>query len=71
MGSASHGVQALERQFGVRLFANEAAQLATVPFSREVLMESRHTHILVACAPVSIMSLRAKAPGAFYYKKAW
>jgi hypothetical protein len=71
MGAACHGVDALERQFGVRLFANEAAQLATVPFSREVLMESRQTHVLVACARVSIMGLRAKAPEAFYFKKAW
>jgi hypothetical protein len=71
MGSACHGVDALERHFGVRLFANEAAQLSTVPFSREVLMQSQHTHVLVACARVSIMALRAKAADAFYFKKAW
>ncbi len=71
MGSACHGVQALERHFGVRLFANEAAQLAAVPFSREVLMQAQHTHVLVACARVSILGLRAKAPDAFYFKKAW
>jgi hypothetical protein len=71
VGQACHGVRALERHFGVTLLANEAAQLATVPFSREVLMESRQTHVLVACARMSIMGLRAKAPDAFYFKKAW
>jgi hypothetical protein len=71
MGSACHGVDALERHFGVTLFANEAAQLAAVPFSREVLMRSCQTHVLVACARASIMGLRAKAPDAFYFKKAW
>ena len=71
MGSACHGTDALERQLGTRLLANEAAQLATVPFSREVLIESRQTHVLVASARMSIMGLRVKAPDAFYFTRTW
>jgi hypothetical protein len=71
MATACHGVDALERHLAVTLAASERAQLATVPFSQEVLLESRQSHVLVACARVSLMGLRAKAPDAFYYKKAW
>jgi hypothetical protein len=71
MGSAFHGVDALRRHFGVRLSANEAALLATVPFSQQLLAQSRDTHILVAGARVSIMDIRAVVPDAFYFKKAW
>jgi hypothetical protein len=71
MGPACQGIEALQRHFGLTLTPNEAAQLAAVPFSREALVESRHTHVLVACARVPIMGLRAKAPDAFYFKKAW
>jgi hypothetical protein len=71
MGPACHGVEALERYLDVRLAANEAAQLATVPFSEQALTDSHATHVLVACARVSLMSLRAKAPDAFYFKRAW
>jgi hypothetical protein len=71
MGQAYHGVDQLERHFAVTLSASEAAQLATVPFSQETLLDSSRTHVLVACARVSLMGLRAKAPNAFYFRKAW
>jgi hypothetical protein len=71
MGQACHGIDELERHLAVTLSASEAAQLATVPFSQEALLDSRPTHVLVACAPVSLMGLRAKASDAFYFKKAW
>jgi hypothetical protein len=71
MGQAYHGLDQLERHLSVGLSVSEAAQLATVPFSQETLLDSRQTHVLVACARVSLMGLRAKAPAAFYYKKAW
>jgi hypothetical protein len=71
MGQACHGVDQLERHLAVSLSASEAAQLAAVPFSQETLLDSRQTHVLVACARVSLMGLRAKAPEAFYFKKAW
>jgi|GEM_PF-6197245 len=71
MGPAFHGVDALERHLDVRLAANENAQLASVPFSQETLVQLRETHLLVACAPLSLMGLRAKAPDAFYFKRAW
>jgi hypothetical protein len=71
MGQARYGIGQLERHLAVRLSASEVAQLATVPFSQETLLDSRQTHVLVACAPVSLMGLRAKAPDAFYFKKAW
>src|SRR5437899_12442730 len=35
MGGACHGVEALERQLGIKLAANETAQLAAVPFAEE------------------------------------
>ncbi len=71
MGSAFHHVDALARHFELELTASEAAQLATVPFSQDELLRSRDTHVLVPCARVSIMGLRAKAPDAFYFKRAW
>jgi hypothetical protein len=71
MEAGCHGVDALERHLQVRLSANETAQLASVPFSRETLLQCRQSHVLVACARVSLMSLRAKAADAFYFKKAW
>jgi hypothetical protein len=71
MGRACHGVDQLQRHLGVTLSTSEAAQLATVPFSPEALLDSRDSHVLVACAPVSLIGLRAKAPDAFYFKKAW
>lgn len=71
MGRACHGADQLQSHLGVTLSASEAAQLATVPFSPEALLDSRDSHVLVACAPVSLMGLRARAPDAFYFKKAW
>lgn len=71
MAPACHGIDALERSLDVTLSASEAAQLATVPFSQEALSNSRQTHVLVACARVSLMGLRAKAADAFYFKRAW
>jgi hypothetical protein len=71
MVTAYHGVESLESHFDVRLSASEAARLRTVPFSRETLMQLRRTHVLVACARVSLMALRARAADAFYFKKAW
>src|SRR5947209_1087242 len=40
MGSGCHGVDALERHLAVRLSSSEAAQLATVPFSQQMLLDS-------------------------------
>jgi hypothetical protein len=71
MEPAFHGSDALERHLGVRPSASEAAQLAAVPFTQQALLDSRRTHVLVACAQVSLMGLRAKAPQAFYYRRAW
>jgi hypothetical protein len=71
MQHAFHGVDALENRLGIRLSSSERARLATVPFTQEALHDSRETHLLVACARVSLMGLRAKAPDAFYYKRAW
>ena len=71
MGPAFHGVDALERHLDLRLATNEAAQLASVPFSQETLSQLRDSHVLVACARLSLMGLRAKAPDAFYFKRAW
>src|ERR1700730_14686475 len=39
MKPAYHGVDALESQLNIRLSANEVAQLATVPFSEEALLD--------------------------------
>jgi hypothetical protein len=71
MEPACYGPEALESHLDVRLSASEFAQLATVPFSRDALLDSRSTHVLVACPRVSLMGLRARAPDAFYYKRAW
>jgi hypothetical protein len=71
MRPAFHGLDAVARYCEFEPSASETAQLAVVPFSEETLVRSRDTHVLVACARVSIIGLRAKAPGAFYFNKAW
>jgi hypothetical protein len=71
MGPAFHGVAALEAHLGLHLSTSEAAQLSAVPFSERALLEVQRTHVLVACARLSLMDLRARAPSAFYFKRAW
>lgn len=71
LGAGCHGVDALERHLGVRPSDSEVAQLATVPFTQEVLTQARDTHVLVACPRMSLMALRARAPEGFYFKRAW
>jgi hypothetical protein len=71
MEPACHGVEALANHLGIQLSPSETAQLATVPFSQEALLDARQTHVLVACTRISLMGLRTKAPQAFYYKRAW
>jgi hypothetical protein len=71
MAPAFHGLHALEHQLGIQPPAHEVAQLSRVPFSQELLMDCRQTHVLVACARVSLMGLRARVPDAFYFKRAW
>src|SRR2546427_1685665 len=62
MGPSFHGVEAVEHHLGTTLLPSEAAPLSAVPFSSDVLLRSRNTHVLVACASVSILGLRAKVP---------
>lgn len=71
MGPAFHGPDALKRHFGAWLEERDKGKLELVPFAAELLEQCKRTHILVAGAHVSIMGMRAAAPSAFYFNKAW
>lgn len=68
MGSNFHGVDALERHFGVKLSAKSKKLFLAVPFSAEVLQACRETHVLVACGALSLMDVWQAQTGLFYAK---
>ena len=70
MGDNFHGVDALERLLG----RNVAKQVKTtlnkgVPISAEVLESCRDTHVLVACAGISLMEVWSAQTALFYAKR--
>lgn len=58
MGDNFHGIDALERHMGVKLSAESREQFSTVPFSAELLLACRETHLLVACGALSPKDVR-------------
>ncbi len=76
MGKSFLGVEKAVRHFGAVYTEEQLALLAEIPFLEAVLEECKNTHILVAGFPMTILGIRAKAPGknpkTFYScKDAW
>lgn len=62
-----HGVKALQVHLGVTLSnATKKKWFGTVPFSPEVLDMCKDTHVLVACAGISLMEVRKAQTSLFY-----
>lgn len=69
MGTNFHGVNALEKFLGRSLSAKNKRDLnKAVPFSAEVLEACRDTHVLVACAGISLMEVWNVQTALFYAK---
>ena len=69
MGTNFHGVEALEKLLGRNLAKRAKATLNKgVPFSAETLEACRDTHVLVACAGISLMEVWSAQTALFYAK---
>lgn len=69
MGANFHGIAALEKLLGRSLSAKNKRDLGkSVPFSAEVLESCRDTHVLVACAGISLMEVWSARSALFYAK---
>ena len=70
MGTNFHGVEALEKLLGRNLAKQAKATLnKSVPFSAETLEACRDTHVLVACAGISLMEVWSAQTALFYTKR--
>ena len=54
------GVEEAIRHFGVNPSTEQLARLSEIPWSEEVLLSMKDTHILVAVFPLSILDIRGK-----------
>jgi hypothetical protein len=54
------GVEEAIKHFGVNPSKREFAALANVPFTEETLNACKHTHVLVAVFPLSILDIRSR-----------
>lgn len=66
MGVNFFGIEEANKYFGVKPTMPQLAALANIPFSIEVIMGCKDTHILAAVFPLSILDIREKAPQDFY-----
>ena len=73
MGRNFFGVEEAITHFGVNPSKQQTAYLAEVPFSEEVLVSCKDTHILVAVFPLSILDVRGKVDKKLFYshEDAW
>ena len=60
MGKNFFGIEEAQKHFGVNPTHQQLAALSEIPFSEAILEELRHTHILVAVFPLSILEIRDK-----------
>ena len=68
MGDNFHGLEVTERHFSLSFNAKQKKILATVPFSPAVLQACSETHVLVACASLSLMDVWEKQRELCYAK---
>jgi hypothetical protein len=73
MGKNFFGVEEAVKYFGVEPTSQQLAILSEIPFSEEVLEQSKDTHVLVAVFPISIIEIRGKVEHNLFYshKDAW
>ncbi len=68
MGSNFLGLDVTERHLGVKFMTKQKKVLATVPFGPAVLQACSETHVLVACASLSLLEVWQKQGQLFYGK---
>ncbi len=61
MGENFFGVEDVIKHFGVNPTKQQLAVLAEIPWSEEVLISCKDTHVLVAVFPLSILDIRGHA----------
>jgi hypothetical protein len=75
MGKNFFGIEEAIKHFGVNATKQQLAYLSEIPFSEEVLMSCKDTHILVAVFPLSILDIRGivkKLPDqTLFYSQDW
>lgn len=65
MGRNFFGIEEAIKYFKIHPTKAERAALSRIPFTMETLEACRHTHILVAVFPLSIMQIRGMYPNLF------
>lgn len=60
MGKSFFGIEEAVKHFGVNPTQEQLVALSEIPFSEEVLEQTKNTHILVAVFPLSILEIRGK-----------
>ncbi|MHB1163054.1 MAG: hypothetical protein ACYCZZ_00775 [Minisyncoccota bacterium] len=72
MGHNFFGVEEAAEHLGVMPSKKQLAALAEIPFTEEVLMSVKDTHILIAVFPVSIIKMRLKSGiNDLFYNQRW
>ena len=69
MGANFFGVNDAEKHFGVKPTKRQLSALAEIPFTEERLRMCRHTHILAAVFPISIMRMGVKNRMIYFSRK--
>jgi len=71
MGRNMFGVEDAIKYFGLNPTRHQIAVLAEVPFSPALLRLKRHTHVLVAKFPLSILDVRGVVDDKFFHYQNW
>ncbi|MEK7067597.1 MAG: hypothetical protein AAB956_01225, partial [Patescibacteria group bacterium] len=73
MGHNFLGVEEAIQHFGVNPTQKQLAALAEVPYPESVLEELKHSHVLVAVFPLSILDIRGKVASdkCLFYEQDW
>ncbi len=67
MGTNMFGIEDAIKHFDVNPSKTQLAALCEIPFSEEVLVASKDTHVLVALFPLSILDVRGEADCRLFY----
>lgn len=73
MGANFFGFEEAMKYFGVNPTPQQLAALSEIPFSEEVLRQSKDTHILIAVFPLSIQQIRGRVDRKLFFnhEAAW
>lgn len=67
MGKNFFGIEEAIKHFGINPTRQQLAVLFGIPFSEEVLEQSKDTHVLVAVFPIPILEIRGKVEEKLFY----